>query len=98
MKALVTGAAGFIGSHLCERLTKDGYQVIGVDNLQTGKLSNMAHLNKSLFSFVFCDITDAGVLEQVFKEGITHVFHQAASKKTICEKSPPRDLEINAIS
>lgn len=95
MKALVTGAAGFIGSHLCERLTKDGHQVIGLDNLQTGKMSNLVHLNKSLFTFVFCDITNFGVLEQTFREGITHVFHQAASKKTICEKSPPRDLEIN---
>ena len=41
---LVTGAAGFIGSHLCEELIRRGYRVIGVDNLQTGKLENLENL------------------------------------------------------
>ena len=43
-RILVTGAAGFLGSHLCDRLIKDGYHVIGMDNLITGRLKNIEHL------------------------------------------------------
>lgn len=58
MKFLVTGAAGFLGSHLCDALLADGHSVIGVDNLLTGKLDNIAHLKtESKFSFERCDIT-----------------------------------------
>ncbi len=51
-KILITGAAGFIGSHLCDRFIKEGYHVIGMDNLLTGSLSNIEHLFK-LESFEF---------------------------------------------
>lgn len=44
MKVLITGAAGFIGSHLCDKFIKEGYEVIGMDNLITGKLENIEHL------------------------------------------------------
>ena len=43
-RVLITGAAGFIGSHLCDRFVADGYQVIGMDNLITGNLANIDHL------------------------------------------------------
>lgn len=43
-RVLITGAAGFIGSHLCDRFIKEGYKVVGMDNLITGKLSNIEHL------------------------------------------------------
>lgn len=43
-KVLITGAAGFLGSHLCDRFIKEGYHVIGMDNLLTGSLDNIAHL------------------------------------------------------
>ncbi len=43
-RVLITGAAGFLGSHLCDRFIKEGYQVIGMDNLLTGSLDNIAHL------------------------------------------------------
>ncbi len=46
MRALVTGAAGFLGSHLTDRLLGDGYSVLGVDNLCTGDLENLAHLDE----------------------------------------------------
>jgi len=43
-RILITGAAGFLGSHLCDRFIKDGYHVIGMDNLITGQLKNIEHL------------------------------------------------------
>ena len=56
-KALVTGGAGFLGSHLCRRLLKDGYEVTAVDNLFTGTKGNIADLlGESRFSFVQHDI------------------------------------------
>ncbi|WP_027394439.1 UDP-glucuronic acid decarboxylase family protein [Aquimarina latercula] len=53
-KVLITGAAGFLGSHLCDRFIKEGYHVIGMDNLITGDLKNIEHLFK-LKSFEFYD-------------------------------------------
>lgn len=55
--AVVTGGAGFVGSHLCDQLIADGYTVICIDNLQTGRMQNIRHLlgNKS-FSFVKHDV------------------------------------------
>ena len=44
LRALVTGGAGFLGSHLCDALLSDGYSVVAIDNLLTGRLSNLHHL------------------------------------------------------
>jgi dTDP-glucose 4,6-dehydratase len=67
---LVTGAAGFLGSHLCDSLLAAGDSVIGVDNLSTGKLANLSHLEReSRFTFLEQDITkafDAGKVDFVF--------------------------------
>ncbi|MBK8956217.1 MAG: SDR family oxidoreductase [Saprospiraceae bacterium] len=57
-KILITGAAGFIGSHLCDRFIREGFQVIGMDNLLTGSLSNISHLFKlKEFEFYHHDIS-----------------------------------------
>jgi dTDP-glucose 4,6-dehydratase len=57
-KILITGAAGFLGSHLCDRFIKEGYKVIGMDNLVTGDLKNIEHLFKlEHFEFYHHDIT-----------------------------------------
>jgi len=68
MKVLVTGAAGFLGSHLCDRLIKEGHKVIGMDNYITGRPENLAHLDgNDQFKFIehdvskFIDIPDSGV-------------------------------------
>src|SRR6201982_2916821 len=67
---LVTGAAGFLGSHLCDSLLAAGDSVIGVDNLSTGKLANLSHLEReSRFSFLEHDITkpfDPGKIDFIF--------------------------------
>ena len=52
MRILITGAAGFLGSHLCDRLLKDEHEVIGLDNFITGNQDNLAHLmGNEKFSF-----------------------------------------------
>lgn len=57
-KVLITGAAGFLGSHLCDRFIKEGYKVVGMDNLITGALKNIDHLFESEnFEFVNHDVT-----------------------------------------
>ncbi len=59
MRILVTGAAGFLGSHLCERLLCEGHQVIGMDNFITGSPENLAHLTGNpAFSFIRHDVSN----------------------------------------
>ncbi|HEX4320307.1 MAG TPA: UDP-glucuronic acid decarboxylase family protein [Acidobacteriaceae bacterium] len=70
MRVLVTGAAGFLGSHLTDRLLGEGHSVLGVDNLSTGDLSNIAHLgNEPRFAFEerdICQPFDPGHVDAVF--------------------------------
>jgi UDP-glucose 4-epimerase len=95
-KAMVTGSAGFIGSHIIEALLNLGIEVISIDNYFAGKHENLAGLpNRELLTEVDCDVTDYDHLKQYF-DGVEVVFHNAASKKTICLNDPRRDLEINA--
>jgi dTDP-glucose 4,6-dehydratase len=69
-RALVTGGAGFLGSHLCDALLAEGYSVIAVDNLLTGRPENVKHLsNESRFEFReldICDPFDCGKVDYVF--------------------------------
>ncbi|MFN8530828.1 MAG: SDR family oxidoreductase [Anaerolineae bacterium] len=74
---VVTGGAGFIGSHLTERLVKDGHHVRVVDNLATGKMENLSHLPEGSYEFFHASITDLPALRDIFK-GVDYVFHQAA--------------------
>jgi dTDP-glucose 4,6-dehydratase len=57
MRIVVTGAAGFIGSHLCEALLDRGHHVVGIDNLLTGDIANVAHLQNRAFELVRHDVT-----------------------------------------
>ena len=57
-RVLITGAAGFLGSHLCDKFIQEGYEVIGMDNLLTGSLSNIEHLYPlKEFSFYHHDVS-----------------------------------------
>jgi dTDP-glucose 4,6-dehydratase len=69
-RILVTGAAGFLGSHLCDTLLTDGHTIIGVDNLCTGSLSNLSHLDhEPRFTFIeqdICQPFDLGKVDFIF--------------------------------
>jgi len=77
-RALVTGAAGFIGSHLVERLLRDNYRVVALDNLSNGREANLKHLLKnSALEFHQVDVVDLDSIQPFFR-GIDWVFHLAA--------------------
>lgn len=90
MKAIVTGGAGFIGSHIAERLLKEGHEVLILDDLSSGKKENIPEGA----DFEQCDISDSDMYYDLFVD-VDVVFHNAASKKNICLKDPLRDLEVN---
>lgn len=92
MKALVTGVAGFIGSHIAERLLEIDVAVVGIDDLSAGYESNIP---KGV-DFHKIDICEISKYDQVLK-GVDVIFHQAASKKNICLNNPSRDMEVNGI-
>jgi dTDP-glucose 4,6-dehydratase len=77
--AVVTGGAGFLGSHLCDFLVADGYRVICVDNLETGSLQNVEHLRGDRFVFLNHDITQH--LE--IPEPVDVVYHLASPASPI---------------
>ncbi len=58
MRAIITGGAGFIGSHLCDYLLGQGLEVVAIDNLSTGSVDNIAHIRHPAFSFIQYDVTN----------------------------------------
>ncbi|HXG14423.1 MAG TPA: NAD-dependent epimerase/dehydratase family protein [Candidatus Nitrosotenuis sp.] len=76
MKFAVTGGAGFIGSHIIEQLVSDGHKVIVIDNLNTGKLSNLSKVLDKI-DFVQRDIRDVKLLKEKLQD-IDGLFHEAA--------------------
>lgn len=81
MRVLVTGGAGFIGSHLDDALIARGHHITVVDNLVLGRKENIAHLmDNPNFKFVEADILDANAMHKLFKEGeFEMVYHLAAN-------------------
>lgn len=79
MRILVTGGAGFIGSHLCERLVSEGHSVVAIDNFSTGGPSNLLGLHGSAsFSLVESSILDSAILNRLINNS-DYVFHLAAA-------------------
>lgn len=98
MKALVTGGAGYVGSHLCDALIRRGASVAVLDNLSTGRLSNLEHLlDHSRFQFVKGSILDSEELEDLVR-GADRVYHLAAAVgvKYICE-DPLSGIRTNIV-
>ena len=96
MKVLITGGAGFIGSHLAEKLVDSGHEVFAIDNLWTGKLSNLASLqNEKRFHLIVDTILNESVMnELIFK--VDHVYHLAAAVGVMnVMDHPVETLKIN---
>ena len=96
MKILVTGAAGFIGSHLTDQLLSVGHSVIGLDNLRNGKLQNLEEASKSdRFTFVEGDILSAEDCRKAM-EGCEVVYHLACLGVRHSIHSPFENHRVNA--
>ncbi len=99
MRTVVTGAAGFIGSALVDRLLDDGHAVIGVDNLSSGHGENLGRAQRSPhFAFVEADIVDAdliGLLADARPEVVFHLAAQISVRRSVDD--PPFDATVNVV-
>jgi UDP-glucose 4-epimerase len=96
MRALITGGAGFIGSHLAETLIMQGHEVVVLDDLSTGRLENVAHLSSSEgFRCVVGSVTDASAVLPLVEQ-VDVVYHLAAAVgvKLVCQE-PIRTITTN---
>ncbi len=101
MRALVTGGAGFIGSHLCDRLIGQGAEVWCADNLYLGQRRNIAHLESSnRFHFVALDVLERKKLDALFADAkFDAVFHMAANSDIAAGVADPDlDLRLNQLT
>jgi dTDP-glucose 4,6-dehydratase len=93
-RALVTGAAGFLGSHLCDRLLAEGFSVVGMDNFLTGDITNIEHLTGRDFVFVKHDVTNYISIEG----GLDWIFHFASPASPIDYlRVPIQTLKVGSI-
>jgi dTDP-glucose 4,6-dehydratase len=91
--SLVTGGAGFLGSHLCDFLLERGHRVICVDNLETGSLENIRHVRKPEFRFEMLDITSHYEID----ESVDFVYHMASPASPIdYARLPLHTLKVGA--
>ena len=99
MRTLVTGAAGFIGSTLVDRLLVDGHSVVGVDDLSSGRSENLGPAERNAdFEFVKADIVDAdliGLLADTRPEVIFHLAAQISVRHSVDD--PPFDASVNVV-
>ncbi len=96
MKALITGGAGFIGSHLADELLGQGYEVTAYDNMSLGRLDNIKEaLDNKNFKFIEGDILDKEKFFEIFKSGnFDVVFHMAANSDIAKSLTNP-DIDFN---
>lgn len=94
-KVLITGAAGFLGSHLCDRFLNEGFHVIGMDNFITGDVSNIEHLkNNPSFQFIEHDITEFVKIEGA----LDYILHFASPASPIDYlKIPIQTLKVGSL-
>jgi dTDP-glucose 4,6-dehydratase len=91
--SLVTGGAGFLGSHICDYLLERGHRVICVDNLETGSLNNIRHIREDSFRFEMFDITDHFEID----ESVDFVYHMASPASPIdYARLPLHTLKVGA--
>ena len=94
MKVIVTGGAGFLGSHLCDHLLKKGYHVICIDNLATGDTRNIEHINSEKFRYLKHDVTKP----IYFGDKIDYIFHLASPASPVDYlELPIQTLKVGAL-
>ena len=97
-KILITGGAGFIGSHLAELLLHQGHWVVAIDNLSTGRIENMAHLRPlPHFQFVRETITNAQVLDRLASQADIIIHLAAAVGVQLIVENPVHTIETNVM-
>ena len=100
MKIIVTGGAGFLGSHLCDKLVNQGHEVIALDNLITGNKNNIAHLeNNSLFKFIEHDVVN-GLPDDLKVDQIYHLASTASPNKNNSQSyisHPFETTQVNSV-
>ncbi len=98
MRFLITGGAGFIGSHLCESLLAAGHRVVAIDDLSTGRAANIAHLRPlPHFQFVRETITNSLVLDRLTSEADVVVHLAAAVGVQLIVEDPVRTIRTNVM-
>ena len=91
--SVVTGGAGFLGSHLCDYLVEHGHRVVCVDNLETGSLENIDHLRGDTFSFIYQDVVEPITVD----EPVDYVFHLAALASPVDYlRAPLKSLKVGS--
>jgi UDP-glucose 4-epimerase len=101
MKALVSGGAGFIGSHLVERLVQDGWRVVVLDNLKRGRLANLEHLKpRKELRLEIGDLRDREVLGRLAEGGPYDIAYHLAAMHYIpdCIAQPEETLSVNLVA
>ncbi|MDK2834535.1 MAG: dTDP-glucose 4,6-dehydratase [Methanolobus sp.] len=94
MKSIVTGGAGFVGSHLCDLLIEKGHKVICIDNLVTGKTKNIEHIDSDNFTYLKHDITKP----IYFGDKIDYIFHLASPASPVDYlELPIQTLKVGAL-
>ena len=98
MKILITGGAGFIGSHIVDVCVQRGYSVTIIDNLSTGQRANIAHHKHNTFvHFYETDICDTARMQEIFQtvqpEVVFHLAAQINVRESI--KNPSYDIKVN---
>jgi UDP-glucuronate decarboxylase len=98
-RILISGVAGFLGSHLAKDLIQNGHQVIGFDNLLTGRESNLTQIiNNERFKFINVDVSDSNIMETISLEEIHEVYHLASpASPKFYQASPFETIAVNTV-
>lgn len=101
LNVIVTGAAGFIGGHTVEKLLSDGHTVVGIDNLSTGRLSNLeAVSDHTKFHFYEADLLEDGIMERLCREhSADSIIHLAGLVSVVdAQENPELNFQLNLLA
>jgi UDP-glucose 4-epimerase len=96
-KIIVTGGAGFVGSHLVDRLVGEGEQVTVVDDMSNGRTENLSNVLDKI-SLHKLDVSDPNTVQTFFDSGVNEIFHLACYPRSISFSNPLRDCQTNLMS